>query len=88
MIRSVAAKLTWVLTGTLVGVAVSGCGLKGDLYLPESEPAAATGQNLSADKPDAAKAITTAPNGAAAAAADEDKPKVVSKPPESASPQP
>jgi len=88
MIRSAAAKLTWVLTGTLICVAVSSCGLKGDLYLPEPEPAAATGQNLNADKPDAAKAITTAPSGAAAAAADEDKPKVVSKPPESAPPQP
>ena len=86
MIRSI-AKLARAITGALLIAALTSCGLKGDLYLPEPEPAAATNQDRNADETDAANGITTVPNEPAVAT-DEDRVKAVRKPSESASPQP
>jgi len=86
MIRSI-AKLARAITGALLIAALTSCGLKGDLYLPEPEQAGTAGQTPNTDETAATKAITPAPNGAATAA-DEDIEKTAKKPSESAPPQP
>jgi|GWRWMinimDraft_6_1066014.scaffolds.fasta_scaffold83825_2 predicted small lipoprotein YifL len=87
MRRSVGSKLAWALTGTLLVAALGSCGLKGDLYLPEPEKAAAAEQTRNTGNTDATQAITTTSNGTATAA-DEDKETTAGKPSAGTPPQP
>lgn len=87
MTRCISGKLARALIGTLLVAALTSCGLKGDLYLPEPEQAGAAGQPRDTDETAATKAIMTAPNGVAAAA-DEDTETAAGKPSESAPSQP
>lgn len=86
MISSAACKVVRAFIGALLVAALTNCGLKGDLYLPEPEEVA-NDQTGKPDSTDSAKEVTTTP-GESSTAVDEDKEKTVGKPPEGALPQP
>lgn len=86
MISLVAGRLGRVLTGILLVAALGGCGLKGDLYLPEPEKAATADQTVNSGITGTNSTTVTTPS--TAIAADEDKAKTAGKPSEGTSPQP
>jgi len=86
MISLVAGRLGRVLTGILLVAALGGCGLKGDLYLPEPEKAATADQTVSSGNTGTTSTTVTTPS--TAIAADEDEEETAGKPSEGASPQP
>lgn len=87
MTRPDHGKWARALTGAMLVAALTSCGLKGDLYLPEPEQAAAADQTRNPDSIDTTKAITTTANGSATAA-DEDNKKTAGQPSEGTSPTP
>jgi predicted small lipoprotein YifL len=86
MINSSAGRLLRILIGSLLVAAISNCGLKGDLYLPEPEQAAS---DVTQDEASADKAVD-APTAASQTdeSSDDDEEKISGEQPAGAAPQP
>ena len=82
MINMVVGRLTQALTVILLVAALSSCGLKGDLYLPEPEKPAATDQAVNPDNTETSNVAGTSISTA------EDEEKPTDKAAEGTSPQP
>jgi predicted small lipoprotein YifL len=86
MINSRAGRLVRIVIGTLLVAAVSNCGLKGDLYLPEPEQAAS---DAAQDEATADKAVDASADASQTDESDDDdEEKTAGEQPAGATPQP